>query len=155
MTAKPKRRGDRHSLIRGVPGTITPPQYKKPPRVTGARPEAELQAMVNQLLDRMGVYYFRLSAQILSGHGDKSVGGWPDNPIIIPIAPGMSLIFPLELKKQGETMRPNQLEMAERIGTICADNWEDACRFIAWADQTAEKVRNLMKNSGFKGYENK
>lgn len=149
---KPKRRGDRHELIRNLPDAIVPPKYKEPIKIKNAPPESELQEEVNKTLKRMRLYYFRLSAQVLSGHGDRSVGGWPDNPIIIPIAPGVSLLFPLELKKMGETMRPNQIEMQERIGTICADNWGDAWDYIQWAEKMGERFKTFFRKNGIDGY---
>lgn len=141
---KPKRRGDRHDLIRAVEGTLAPTQFKNPPKVKGAAPEAILQAEVNEALDAMGLYYFRLSERLLAKGGDKSAGGWPDNPIIIPIIPGMSLLFPLELKKQGETLRPNQLEMQARIGTIMKDDFDGAYGYILWARKMAEKIKIMV-----------
>jgi hypothetical protein len=143
---KPKRQGDRHEMLRNLDGTIVPPKYKKPIKDRSAPPESELQESVNKLLKKMGLYQFRLSAQLLSGHGDRSVGGWPDSPIIIKLAPGVSLIFPLELKKRGEVMRPNQLEMQDRIGTICADNLDDAIKYVYWAVSFAEQMKKALED---------
>ena len=143
--ARPKRREDRHSLLRTIPTSIVPPQFKKPPKVKGAAPEAILQGEVNDYLDATGTYYFRLSERLLAKGGDKSAGGWPDNPIIIRLIPGLSLLFPLELKKQGEGLRPNQLEMQERIGTVMADNWKDAEAYMVWARATAAYIEGLLR----------
>jgi hypothetical protein len=141
-----KRRGDRFALMRDIPGVQVTRLTPKPKRIKGADPEAILQGQVNECIDKGGMYQFRISEHVLA-HGDSTVGGWPDSPIIMKVVPGMSLIFPLELKKRGQVLRPNQLDMQEQIGTVMADNWEDAWDFIRWAREMHDLVCKWARNN--------
>ena len=144
---KPKHTADRHSLLREVPTALVPPVYGKPPKGKNVEPESSLQAQVDELLAKAGIFQFRLSANLLAHAGDKSVGGWPDDPMIMKIQPGLSLLFPLELKRRGHDLRPNQVEMQRKIGTVMADTWEKSLKYVFWTQEMYRHINKLLSDN--------
>lgn len=142
---KPKRRGDRHELIRGLPGTNTPPLYKPKKGSKFADPEEILQDQVNQALTQIGQYQFRIPASVYAKAHDQSIRGWPDSPLITRLGPGLALLTGLELKKEGKTMSKGQVDLEPVIGTVEADNWDRAWAIILWHRDAVEHVRALLR----------
>lgn len=141
---RPKRKGDRHAILRAAGIGDLPPLFK--PR-TGKKfrdPEQILQDEVNEYLARANQFHFRLSAHVLAKAHDDSVTGWPDNPMITCLQPGLALLGPLELKKEGEPLSAGQVEKQTVLGTVRADNWTDAEAYIRWYWKAVEHVRRLL-----------
>lgn len=141
---RPRRTGDKWAGIRDTPGAIVPSLVRERKRKKDAEPESTLQHLVNQALTRFGVFYFRLSENLLRKATDWTVGGWPDSPIILRLPYGVALLAPLELKREGETMEQKQLDMAHVIGTQLADNWTDAERYIHHARYMQDHISHLL-----------
>lgn len=139
-----KRRTDRNELLRGVQGAIVPEPFKVRKGKKFADPEDILQNETNELLARAGQFHFRLSAHVLSKAHDASIGGWPDNPLISKLVPGLSILGPLELKRPGEDLRPNQQEMRANIGTVMADNLKDVDAYFNWFRSAHEHIQRLL-----------
>jgi hypothetical protein len=65
--------------------------------------------------------------------------------MITKLQPGLALLGPLELKRQGETLREAQVEKQALIGTFEADNWPLAYAYICWYWKAVEHVRRLLE----------
>ena len=72
---KPKRREDRHAMIRGLPSSIVPPIVVPRKGAKYAEPEDTLQNEVNEALSRAGQFYFRIPAHVYAKANDKSIKG--------------------------------------------------------------------------------
>ena len=141
---KRPRRGDKFGIMREL-GVGNRPPLDKPRRGKKfADPEDILQEEVNETLTRMGQFHFRIPASVYRKAHDSSIAGWPDNPMITRLQPGLSLLGPLELKRQGETLNDAQLEKQALMGTVEADNWPAAWGYIQWFRAATEHVRRLL-----------
>lgn len=138
------RKGDRFALMRAE-GVGTLPNLDKPRRGKKfADPEDVLQEEVNETLSRMGQFHFRIPASVYRRANDKSIAGWPDNPMITKLQPGLAILGPLELKREGETLHESQLEKQALMGTFEADNWPLAWAYIQWFRSAVDHVRQLL-----------
>lgn len=142
--SRPRRKGDKYDLLRKAEGTNATALHKPRRGNKFADPEDVLQGETNELLALAGQFQFRLSAHVLAKAGDASIGGWPDDPMITPIQPGLALMGPLELKKPGETLRPNQIDMQTNIGTVMADTFRAVEAYLKWFRDAHEHVRRLL-----------
>jgi hypothetical protein len=141
---RPKRKGDRFDLMRAAEVGDVPPLYKPRRGSKFADPEDILQGQVNEALGRAGQFHFRLSAHVLDRANDSSVKGWPDNPMITKLQPGLALLGPLELKKEGRTLSAGQVEMQKHLGTVEADSWEKAWAYVLWFRASVDHVKRLL-----------
>jgi hypothetical protein len=142
---KPKRRGDRFGEMRAA-GVGNLPALDKPRRGKKfADPEDILQEDVNQTLSRAGQFHFRIPASVYHKAHDRSIAGWPDNPMITKLQPGLALLGPLELKREGETLSDVQVEKQSLLGTYEADTWPKAWGYIQWYWKAVEHVRRLLE----------
>lgn len=141
---RPRPKGDRFGLMReanvGNLPTLVPKRTGKKYR----DPEEILQGEVNDYLAISNQFHFRLSAHVLSKAHDDSVAGWPDNPLISRLQPGLALLGPLELKKQGEDLSAGQVQKQILMGTVVADKWETAESYIKWYWKALAHVRRLL-----------
>ncbi len=140
-------KGDKYALLRTAPGANVPDAVPGRAGRKYADPELVLQGEVNDLLKTINQFHFRLSAYALARAGDESLGGWPDNPMIIRLAPGLALLGPLELKKPGETLRPNQVRMQAQIGTVEVDTYKAAEAYAYWFRGMGEAVRAHLRDN--------
>lgn len=140
-------KGDKYSEMRALGVGALPAEFKARTGGKFADPEDILQGQTNDLLKAIGQYHFRLSANLLAKAGDASVGGWPDNPMLIRLAPGLFLGGPLELKRSGHDLRANQEEMRLRIGTVMADRFEPAEAYVYWFRDMAERFRAWLRDN--------
>lgn len=136
---------ERYAMIAKVPGTNVPDQVRERKRKEDAAPEAQLQHDVNSLLKAAGVFQFRLDERTLARAGNWRVAGWPDSPMIIPLPFGLALLAPLELKKEGEGMNREQLDLAPVINTQCTDKWSEAEAYVYHARWFADWIRGQME----------
>jgi hypothetical protein len=141
---RPRRHGDKFGLMREAGVGNLPPLYVPRKGKKFQDPEDILQGETNELLARAGQFNFRLSAHVLSKAHDASIGGWPDNPLISKLIPGLSLLGPLELKRPGEDLRPNQLEMQNNIGTVRAESFPTVEKYLQWSRDAAEVIRRHL-----------
>lgn len=141
---RPRRQGDKFDIMRAAGiGLLT--NLDKPRRGKKfADPEDILQEEVNQILARAGQFHFRIPASVYHKAHDRSIAGWPDNPMITRLQPGLALLGPLELKREGETLSEVQVEKQALIGTFEADNWPLAYGYIQWYWKAVEHVRRLL-----------
>lgn len=144
---RPRPKHDRWAHMRGIPGSVVPDLFKPRKHKKDADPEAILQYETNEVLTRANQFYFRLSERVLEKAGDWTVAGWPDNPMITMLQPGLSLLGPLELKKEGEQLNPSQVDMQRIIGTVKADTWPTAWAYINWYWKAVEKIRNYLRDN--------
>lgn len=141
---RPRRQGDKFDIMRAE-GVGLLPTLDKPRRGKKfADPEDILQEDVNQTLARAGQFHFRIPASVYHKAHDRSIAGWPDNPMITKLQPGLALLGPLELKREGETLSEVQVEKQALLGTFEADNWPLAWAYIQWFWKTTELVRRLL-----------
>jgi hypothetical protein len=141
---KPKRRGDRLDIMRAAGIGDLPPLFKAKKGGKFADPEETLQNEVNEALDAMGQYQFRIPASVYSRANDKSITGWPDSPMITRLQPGLALLGPLELKKSGKTLSDGQIKLQPILGTVEADNWSAAWAYITWYRAAVAHVTKLL-----------
>lgn len=141
---KPRKRGDKFDIMRaaGVGNLTSLDKPRKGKKF--ADPEDVLQNEVNEALDRSGQFHFRIPASVYQKAHDRSIAGWPDNPMITRLQPGLALLGPLELKRQGETLNEAQLEKQALMGTVEADSWVKAYDYIVWFRLAVEHVRGLL-----------
>jgi hypothetical protein len=142
---KPKRRGDRFGLMRAADVGNLPDLFKPKKGSKFADPEEILQDTVNQALEAAGQYQFRIPASVYQRANDKSITGWPDSPMITRLQPGLALLGPLELKKEGKTLSDGQAKLQPILGTVEADNWPAAWAYILWFRSAVEHVRRLLQ----------
>lgn len=141
---RPRRMGDKFAIMRAA-GVGNLPSLDKPRRGKKfADPEDILQEDVNQTLARAGQFHFRIPASVYHKAHDRSIAGWPDNPMITRLQPGLAILGPLELKRQGETLNDAQVEKQALIGTFEADNWPLAWAYINWFWKAVDHVRRLL-----------
>lgn len=142
---KPKRRGDRFGEMRALGVGDLPPLFKAKRGSKFADPEETLQNEVNEALLAAGQYQFRIPASVYQRANDKSITGWPDSPMITRLQPGLALLGPLELKKEGKTLSDGQARLQPILGTVEADNWPAAWSYILWFRSATEHVRRLLQ----------
>ncbi len=142
---RPKRKGDRHAILREAGIGDLPPLYKAKKGSKFADPEEILQEQVNSALDFLGQFQFRIPASVYAKANDKSITGWPDSPMITRLMPGLALLGPLELKRAGGTLSQGQELLRPILGTVEADNWESAWAYILWFRAAGEHVRKLLE----------
>jgi hypothetical protein len=139
-----RRQGDKFAIMRAA-GIGNLPALDKPRRGKKfADPEEVLQDEVNQTLVRAGQFFFRIPASVYHKAHDRSIAGWPDNPMITRLQPGLALMGPLELKREGETLSDVQVEKQALLGTYEADTWPKAWAYIQWYWKAVEHVRRLL-----------
>lgn len=142
---KPRRKGDRLGIMRAAGVGDLPPLFKAKKGGKFADPEDILQEQVNEALDAMGQYQFRIPASVYSRANDESITGWPDSPMITRLQPGLAILCPLELKKEGKTLSDGQRKLQPILGTVEADNWEDAWAYIQWSRKAFDHVAMLLR----------
>ena len=124
------------AYLKNLPGTI--PRIKKvkkaPAKVT--MKEKQLQSIVEQYLDALGLAYFRIPDQVLkalrwsAGPGigrlvSEYFAGWPD--LMIFKGKGVELrCLPLELKTEAGKMSQGQVKIQAKIGTLVAYGRDEA-----------------------------
>jgi len=141
---RPRRQGDKFAIMRAA-GVGNLPDLDKPRRGKKfADPEDILQEEVNQTLARANQFHFRIPASVYHKAHDRSIAGWPDNPMITKLQPGLALLGPLELKREGETLSDVQVEKQALLGTVEADTWAKAYGYITWYWKAVEHVRRLL-----------
>jgi hypothetical protein len=135
---------ERYAIVAKAGGNVPDPVRARK-RKEDAAPEAELQHSLNSLLKAINLFQFRLSEQTLSRAQDWRTAGWPDSPMIIPLPFGLALLGPLELKREGEGMNPEQLALAPVINTQCTDKWSDAEKYVYHVRWFADWLRGQME----------
>ncbi len=149
---KPRRKGDRFAEMRAAGVGDLPPLYKAKKGSKFADPEEILQDQVNQLLDFKAQFQFRIPASVYQKANDKAITGWPDSPMITRLMPGLALLGPLELKREGKVMSEGQERLRPILGTISADNWDDAYAYICWYWAVLEHVKALLAANPFPAF---
>lgn len=142
---RPKRKGDRLDLMRAAGVGDLPPLYKARKGSKFADPEDILQNEVNEALLAAGQFQFRIPASVYHKANDKSITGWPDSPMITRLQPGLALLGPLELKREGKELSDGQKKLQPILGTVEADNWAAAWAYILWFRSAVEHVRALLQ----------
>ena len=142
---KPKRKGDRFDVMRAADLGTLPPLYKAKKGSKFADPEDILQDEVNQTLEAAGQFQFRIPASVYQKANDKSITGWPDSPMISRLQPGLALLGPLELKREGKELSDGQKRLQPILGTVEADSWPKAWAYIQWWWTAREHIRRLLQ----------
>lgn len=144
---RPRRKGDKFAIMRAA-GVGNLPTLDKPRKGSKfADPEDILQEEVNETLSRAGQWYFRIPASVYHKAHDASIAGWPDNPMITKLMPGLALLGPLELKREGSTLNDAQVQKQALMGTVEADNWPAAYGYIQWYWRAVERFRCWLRDN--------
>ncbi len=139
--------------MEGLPGTLprsVPAGPSKPPRLTGglkvsSPPEAEIQREVEAYCEARGIYYVRVPDALyrwIYGAGNsvpvwvrclisRYIKGVPDMVLLKPMGNGQGCFaLPLELKRAGGKLSPEQVKTQEAIGTKVAHSTAEAIAMI-------------------------
>ena len=143
----------RDAWMEGLPGTLprsTPAEPSKPPRLKGGLkvsgpPEADIQREVEAYVEARGIYYTRIPDSLfrwIYGAGSsvpvwvramigRYLTGQPDLILMKPMGNGKGCFaLPLELKRVGGKLSPEQVRTQEAIGTKVAHSTAEAIAFI-------------------------
>lgn len=141
-----KNKGHKFDLMVGTGANVTD-AFRARVGAKFADPEDVLQAETNKFLKTINQFQFRLSANVTAKAGDWTVGGWPDSPLFLRLAPGLALCGPLELKKQGKDLEANQEEMRLHLGTVMADTSPAVEAYVYWFRDMAERTRAWLRDN--------
>ena len=154
---KPRLRGGlvikRDAWMADLPGTLprsTPVGPSKPARnrqgmIDSSPPEADIQREVEAYVEARGIYYTRIPDSLfrwIYGAGSsvpvwvramigRYLKGQPDMILLKPMGNGKGCFaLPLELKRAGGKLSPEQVRTQEAIGTKVAHSTSEAIAFI-------------------------
>ncbi len=139
-----KNKGPKYGLMAGT-GANLPPEFRARVGAKFADPEDVLQGETNDFLKAINQFQFRLSANVYRAAGDSSIGGWPDSPMFIRLAPGLALCGALELKKPGNSLEKNQEDMRAHLGTVMADTFPAVEAYAHWFRAMGETFRAHLR----------
>ena len=144
---RPRRKGDKFELMRNLPDALLPAEFRPRRGNKFADPEDILQGEVNELCIRTNQFQFRLSAHVLERAHDWTVSGWPDDPLITKLAPGLALLGPLELKKPGEALNEHQERLKPILGTVVADDFKTAEAYFHWYRRAVDVLKIFLRDN--------
>ena len=144
------------AYLKNLPGTI--PRFKKVKKALAkvTMKEKQLQSIVEQYLDALGLAYFRIPDQVLktlrwsAGPGigrlvSEYFAGLPD--LLLFRGKGENMFCAgLELKTEAGRLSQKQKKWQEKIGTIVTYGWDETKEFIDnWLQKTDKKLKLIDK----------